>query len=649
MKRISAFLLSLTLILTVISVPAVSYAAQTTDIAKTRLSDTDTYYSFDSASKTLTISGSGKTPDFTNTSGSSSSQPWFSWRSNSISHVVVENGVTSVGRYFFTGVCADDFIIADSVTLINSYAFYSSTVNKIDLPANLKTISNDAFRLCESLTQITIPYSTASIGNTAFRDCRSLEKVEFEKMSMKVTVSQSAFLNCPKLLRVDIPLNAKLLRYSFGFKEEKLGKELGGFTLGVYKDSQAYQYACDNGFDYVILDEMEIFEGDSITRVYDSSTVDDKMIYRFIPLGDAQYKFYSSGSTDVDCVLTDSAGNVIFDGPEAKDNSDFDLNFTVSCELKKGEVYYFSVSSIGAVGEYTVTLESIGIKSVYLDDWDVTYSAAELADGNFSVLEYIKTKYVCIEYNSGYVYKMKFSNGAQYADMTMTYNNELNDSVTCGTNKASVTFGDNKLDFTITVNHSYVDKVVEPTLKNDGYTEHTCVLCGSAYLDSFVDHLGTDVIGYLYLAVSPDGEIDEARPIAYAEVFNNDDKYICSTDKNGMFYVEYAYDYIYVRNECGPSRKVKITSGKSELGSIGIIYCDYNGDGYASAKDYAVLNFNVKHNYEYDISNPKDDRFLYCIDSDKDGKIEKSDYDFIKEFYALGKLDEAVYDNFKKN
>ena len=41
---------------------------QTQDIEKTRLSDTDTYYSFDASTKTLTISGEGSTPDMSNNS-----------------------------------------------------------------------------------------------------------------------------------------------------------------------------------------------------------------------------------------------------------------------------------------------------------------------------------------------------------------------------------------------------------------------------------------------------------------------------------------------------------------------------------------------------------------------------------------------------
>ena len=94
MKKLLSIFLSLVLSISVLSVCNISFAAQTTDIEPTKLINSSAYYSFDANTKTLTISGKGRTPNFTNSSGDTTSQPWFYWRSDgSIEHIVVEDGI----------------------------------------------------------------------------------------------------------------------------------------------------------------------------------------------------------------------------------------------------------------------------------------------------------------------------------------------------------------------------------------------------------------------------------------------------------------------------------------------------------------------------------------------------------------------------
>lgn len=103
MKKLLSIFLSLVLSISVLGVCNISFAAQTTDIEPTKLINSSAYYSFDANTKTLTISGKGRTPNFTNSSGDTTSQPWFYWKSDgSIEHIVVEDGITSLGNYFFT-------------------------------------------------------------------------------------------------------------------------------------------------------------------------------------------------------------------------------------------------------------------------------------------------------------------------------------------------------------------------------------------------------------------------------------------------------------------------------------------------------------------------------------------------------------------
>lgn len=638
MKRLASLFLSLIIFTSVLNIGDITFASQTADIAKTKILDSSVYYSYDATEKTLTISGKGKAPDFTNTSGSSTSQPWFYWRGDgSIEHIVVEDGVTSLGNYFFYGVSCSDINLADSIETLSGYSLSGVQASTLKLPSNLKYISNDAFYFCNKLTEISIPKSVLSIGTSAFENCSLLSNVKFEGMGSAVTVSTRAFFKCPMLKRVDIPSLAKLSSYSFGYQKASVDGTYDDFTLGVFSGSKAYDYAKKSFINYELLNEIDIEEGDEVSRTFTDDNLSEIMIYKFTPASSSQYTFKSSGDVDVNCTLKDGDGKSL---AFADDNSENDLNFTLKYDFEAGKTYYFYVESVNSTGTYGVSVSSEKIVNISIS-WDNTYQAYELADKSFSVLEYIKTKTVDFEYASGYVYKLPFNNGAVYQGMKLTFNNLLNDKITCGENKDSITVGDKTLEFTLTVVHSYVSTVVEPTITNSGYTVHKCVYCNDTYTDSYVDHLGRDVWGYLYLASSKNGDVDLKRPLYNIDIYDRNGKYIGSTEENGFFYVEYAYDFITLKDNCSIERKIKINSDSGDLGNVGLIYGDLTGDGWINAKDYACFS----HLLNYD-KNSKDDYYLKNLDPDNDGKLSPEDWAFAKEFYTLSKNDGTVYDGF---
>ena len=116
-------------------------------------------WSFDPATGTLTVSGSGATPAYQ----SVSDVPWHSLKSL-IKTVVIEDGVTSVGKNSFDG-CADleKVIIAGSVKTIGGYAFSNCPkLEKVKLSEGLEKIYGYAF-LYSPIPYITIPQSVTSI------------------------------------------------------------------------------------------------------------------------------------------------------------------------------------------------------------------------------------------------------------------------------------------------------------------------------------------------------------------------------------------------------------------------------------------------------------------------------------------------------
>lgn len=98
----------------------------------------------------LTISGTGAMDDFRN-----GSAPWFDL-CDSISTIIIESGITSIGDFAFYGF---------------------SELTNISLPEGLSTIGSSVFEGCHSLTDILIPDSVTAIGSEVFVFCRNLESI----------------------------------------------------------------------------------------------------------------------------------------------------------------------------------------------------------------------------------------------------------------------------------------------------------------------------------------------------------------------------------------------------------------------------------------------------------------------------------------
>ncbi len=159
-------------------------------------------WSLDDAGK-LTISGMGEMYDYEYKKGVVTSQ-WYSY-ADEITSVVIENGVTSIGNYAFSGCTSLTSIeIPDSVESIGNSAFDECTsLTSITIPDSVESIGNSAFESCTGLTSIEIPDSVTSIGNSAFDECTSLTSV---KMSKNVTsIGDYAFSDCSKLTSITIP------------------------------------------------------------------------------------------------------------------------------------------------------------------------------------------------------------------------------------------------------------------------------------------------------------------------------------------------------------------------------------------------------------------------------------------------------------
>lgn len=159
---------------------------------------------------TLTISGTGDMKDYEQVYNGdadysfSSSSPWSNC--DDIKSVIIESGVTSIGKCAFVG-CKNlsGILIPNSINDIGVLAFRNCNgLTSISIPDSVSVINPDTFAYCSNLTSISIPNSITGIGWGAFRGCKSLENIIIPQ-SVVLYIGESAFGDCSSLTSVIIP------------------------------------------------------------------------------------------------------------------------------------------------------------------------------------------------------------------------------------------------------------------------------------------------------------------------------------------------------------------------------------------------------------------------------------------------------------
>lgn len=192
--RIISILLAVCLIFGLLPVGVLAASATSGSCGK------NATWHYDTATKTLSISGSGDMDDYSHLRNNSyKPRPWMSYQEE-IENVVICDGITSIGQEAFGsnwggGIFENlhSISIASTVKKIGAEAFmYAQKLESIDLPDGLKSIGDSAFAIT-GIKTIRIPASVEMLGHSTdsasesgwFFWCRNLESINVDAGNKK--------------------------------------------------------------------------------------------------------------------------------------------------------------------------------------------------------------------------------------------------------------------------------------------------------------------------------------------------------------------------------------------------------------------------------------------------------------------------------
>lgn len=189
------------------------------------------YWSFDSSTGTLTISGSGAMEDYEY----GNDYPWMDYR-DSIQTIVIGDQITQIGRNAFPWTACSTIKFGKNVRSIGERAFNGcrNLNGDLTLPDSVQTIGAGAFQGCEKLSgDLTIPDSVVEIGEGAFRDCKNLNGTLTLGKNLR-TIGKEAFSGCAFTGSLTIPEGVTEIAdsaFGAGIPLKKYGMFTGTLTL----------------------------------------------------------------------------------------------------------------------------------------------------------------------------------------------------------------------------------------------------------------------------------------------------------------------------------------------------------------------------------------------------------------------------------
>ncbi len=452
----------------------------------------------------LTISGTGKMYDYA--ADGENAAPWAS-RRGEITKIVIENEVTSIGKYAFYGcsnATAVEFEAGSTLTLIDEHAFDgASSLESITIPASVKKLWHYAFQYAASLK--TAAFENGSVlghlGGYVFRYCTALETVELPA----------------SIIYIDLNILSKAMQA----------------TVIVTEDSYAHNYALEQGYNirftgehlhqYEVTVETEPTCTESGTKLYSCTSCEYSYTETIAPLGHSYTPEVTAptcteqGYTTYTCVRCESTtkGNLV--SPLGHSFGDWQVETEPTCtevgsgyrvcgtcghtETEELPALGHSYSAIVTMptcteqGYTTYTCEHCG--DFHMDDYvaELGHSCGDwVTDTEPTCTEpgsMSRVCGVCSEYTeTAEIPALGHSFGEWQGETEPTCTASGSKYRVCGT------CGQRETETLPVLPHNYASRVVAPTCAAEGYVLYTCSACGHSYMDSFVPALGHSFGGW---------------------------------------------------------------------------------------------------------------------------------------------------------
>lgn len=137
-------------------------------------------WKYDEKTRTLTISGTG-----TVIAEGWKDCDWFEYDyeysdvDNRINKLVIEDGITAIGRAAFESCYMSEVRLPETLTEIGPLAFSDCIgLKAIKIPKSVTKIGSEAFDACWSLKNLKVPEGVTSMGSSAIDNCRELTSLE---------------------------------------------------------------------------------------------------------------------------------------------------------------------------------------------------------------------------------------------------------------------------------------------------------------------------------------------------------------------------------------------------------------------------------------------------------------------------------------
>ena len=304
----------------------------------------------------LTISGTGKMPDY----DYQNVAPWAD-QSDSITKVIIESGIRSIGNdAFYTCKNLAEVSIPEGIIRIGDHAFYFCTeLNSVTLPESLTEIGTCSF-CSTAITSIVIPKNVNSIGLDAF----------YSNALASFEVSEEN--NC--YTSKDGVLYSKDMRTLIKYPGDKADSQLV-IPNGVETIEQRAFYWVNDALDYLEIPE-------TVTSIKEEAFTGAKLSWFEVSDGNAYF-------ASKDGVLYSKDMHTLLAYPNGKGEKSFVIP---DCVYTVGEHAFQSCTNLTSVKipESVVTIEKSAFNNmIYITEFDLPASVVSIGESAFGSCQYL--------------------------------------------------------------------------------------------------------------------------------------------------------------------------------------------------------------------------------------------------------------------